>query len=44
MKLSKLFLSLVFVGVLMCGITACNSDEDADVIYASYANTMVKTF
>ena len=44
MKLSKLFLSLVFVGVLMCGITACNSDEDADVIYTSYANTMVKTF
>ena len=44
MKLSKLFLSLVFVGVLMCGITACKSDEDADVIYTSYANTMVKTF
>lgn len=44
MKLTRLFLLPVYIGVLACGLVACNSDDDADLIYASNANTMVRTF
>ena len=44
MKLSRLFLLPVCIGLLLCGFSACNSDDDSDLIYTSYTNTMVRTF
>lgn len=44
MKLSRLFLLPVCIGMLMCGFSACNADDDSDAIYTSYSNTMVRTF
>lgn len=44
MKLTRLFLLPVYIGALVCGLVACNADDDADLIYTSNANTMVRTF
>lgn len=44
MKLTRLFLLPVYIGALVCGLVACNADDDADLIYTSNTNTMVRTF
>lgn len=44
MKLTRFFLLPVCIGVMLYGLVACNSDDDADLIYTSNANTMVRTF